>query len=249
MDALILCGGFATRLEPITQFTPKHLLPIGGKPLLDYIIEDIERLNINRIVISTNKKFADQFEYWLNNKNLLGKRKIELVVEPALHNNVKLGAIRSILHTIENAKLNDDLLIIAGDNYYEFSLKELQDKFYNKNGPVLCIYDVKSLDDAKRFGVVELDGDKVVEFCEKPSDPKGTFISTGIYFFNVDNLNKIKEYIKDGNNPDSPGYFAQWLVKNTDVYGVIAKGIWMDIGTIDSYKKLFYEKHKEELPD
>ncbi len=248
MDALILCGGFATRLEPITLFMPKPLLPVGGKPLVDYILDDLEKLDINRVVIATNKRFEDQFEYWINNKNKNREKKIELVVEPALTNKVKQGAIKGMKYSIEKAGLNEDLLVIAGDNYYDFGLEEAVEKFYSKNGPVICVYDINSTEDAKRFGVVKVEDGVITNFCEKPEKPESTLVSTGIYAFRKNEIGLIDKYLSDNNNPDSPGYLVQWLIKNTQVNGVICKGNWADIGTVESYKKIFSEKHRETLP-
>ncbi|MEM0200960.1 MAG: nucleotidyltransferase family protein [Candidatus Micrarchaeaceae archaeon] len=244
MDALILCGGFATRLEPITLFMPKHLLPIGGKPLLEYILQDLSNLNVDRIVIATNKRFEDQFLYWINNRNVNNKQKLELIVEPAINNQVKLGAIKGMKYAIEKANLNNDLLVIAGDNYYDFSLNDVVKKFYSKNAPVICLYNIKSEDDAKRFGVVKINDDLITNFVEKPSAPESTLISTGIYIFSKKELSLIDRYLSDNNNPDSPGYLVQWLIKNTQIYGVVCEGNWVDIGTIDSYKKIFFEKYE-----
>ena len=130
LDVLILCGGFATRLEPITLFVPKPLLPVGGKPILDHIIDGVAGLGVNRIVLSTNKKFSDQFKYWAENKTASGfKMPIEIVVEPTMHHGEKFGAIKGIDYTVEAARLKDDLLIIAGDNFYTFDLKRMVDAF------------------------------------------------------------------------------------------------------------------------
>lgn len=250
MDALILCGGFATRLEPITLFMPKPLLPIGGRPLLDHIIDSVASSDVDKIVIATNKRFADQFEYWMESKISKGfGKKLELVVEPSLHNNTKFGAIKGIKYAIEKANLNDDLLIVAGDNYYDFSIMDVINEFNTKKTPTLCVYDVSSIEEAKKFGVIGMENGVITDFSEKPSIPKSTIISTGIYVFDKEQIKKIDEYLKDGNNPDSPGYFIQWLIKNTKTHGVVGKGTWIDIGTIDSYKKVFALKHKEDLPD
>ncbi len=250
MDALILCGGFATRLEPISLFMPKALLPIGGRPLLDHIVDDIAKNGINKIVIATNKKFADQFEYWIDNRNSKNSDiKLDLIIEPSLHNNTKFGAIKGMKYAIDKAKLDDDLLIVAGDNYYDFSLVNLINEFKTNKAPILCVYDVSSLDEAKKFGVVAMENGVITDFSEKPNEPKSTLISTGIYLFEKSHVKQIDNYLMNGNNPDSPGYFIQWLSKNTKIKGVVGKGSWIDIGTIDSYKKVFSMKHREELPD
>ncbi|MHB1829845.1 MAG: nucleotidyltransferase family protein [Candidatus Micrarchaeaceae archaeon] len=240
MDALILCGGFATRLEPLTLFVPKPLLPIGGKPILDHIIDSVVDLGADRIVLSTNMKFRDQFDYWVENKRASGfGKRIEIVAEPSMHNGEKFGAIKGINYTIESAKLNKDLLIVAGDNFFTFGLKKIADSFKNNRNVTIAVYDVRSKYEAQRFGVVELKGNLVRGFEEKPKNPKSSHISTGIYMFPKEMLGRFGEYVKDGNNPDAPGYFLQWLIKREKICGVIYSEDWYDIGTVDSYKEVF----------
>ncbi len=248
MDALILCGGFATRLEPITLFVPKPLLPIGGRPILDYITDDAVSLGVDKIVISTNRKFADQFEYWMRSRKALGLAKpIELIIEPTLHNGHKFGAIKGIEYAIEKAGLGSDLLIISGDNFYNFSLSNLIEHFMKSRKPTICVYDVDSVEEAKRFGVIKLEGSNVMHFIEKPEKPESTLISTGIYAFPKETLGRFKEYISTENNPDAPGYFLQWYIKNAALQAVVYKGNWFDIGTIETYRKVFAQFHREPI--
>lgn len=238
MDTVILCGGFATRLEPITLFVPKPLLPINGRPIIDHILDGIQKLGINRFVFSTNKKFYSQFQYWSGCKNSINS-KIELVVEPTMHHGEKFGALKGIKYTIEKAGLKDDLLIVAGDNFYEFNLSRLVEEFNKHRKVTIAVHDIKSPDEAKRFGVVEMDKGRITGFQEKPDNPKSTLISTGIYIFPKEMLTKFSEYVNDGNNPDAPGYFLQWLIGKEEIHGVVYKENWYDIGTIDTYKEVF----------
>lgn len=195
MDALVLCGGFATRLEPITFFIPKPLLPVGGRPIIDYIVDDMVDIGVDSLIFSTNRKFADQFEYWINHRKAakLEGGSIKLVVEPSVHNGEKFGAIKGINYTIDKAGINNDLLVVAGDNFYTFSLAELVSHFNKYRVPTVALYDVKSLEEAKKLGVVSVQGDKVVSFEEKPEKPKSTLISTGIYIFPKEMLGKFRE--------------------------------------------------------
>ncbi len=240
MDALILCGGFAKRLEPISLFIPKQLLPVKGRPLLDYIVDDAISLNCKRIVVTTNKRFEDQFEYWKANKNAAQIKNLHLIVEPTLDNNSKLGAIRGIENAIGKAGLDDDLLIIAGDNFYDFELSELVEHFNKFRKPTICAYDTGSVENAKNFGVLRVNGHSIREFAEKPEVPDSTLISTGIYLFPKELLGEFGEYIKRGNNPDAPGYFIQSLINRHEVHAIIPKGKWYDIGTLDAYNKVCF---------
>lgn len=235
-----MCGGFATRLEPITLFVPKPLLPINGRPIIDHILDRVVEVGADDIVLSTNKKFQDQFEYWADNTAARGfESKLDIIVEPTMTNGEKFGAIKGINYAIEKANLDDDLLIIAGDNYFTFGLDRLVSKFAAKKKPTIAVHDIKSLDEAKRFGVVEMDDDIVKGFQEKPGSPKSTCISTGIYLFPKDMLLMFSDYVSNGNNPDAPGYFMQWLINKEDIFGVVYDEQWYDIGTIDTYKSVF----------
>lgn len=240
LDALILCGGFATRLEPITLFVPKPLLSIDGRPILDHIVDSVAAVGAERIVLSTNKKFSSQFKYWIKNKVASGFRiPIEMVVEPTMNHGEKFGAIKGINYTIDSMKLSDDLLIVAGDNFYTFDLKKVVEHFNSSRKATIALHDIKSLDGARRFGVVHMTGDVVTGFEEKPENPQSSLISTGIYLFPKEMLKKFREYLSDGNNPDAPGYFLQWLIKKDEIHGVVYKEDWHDIGTIDTYKKVY----------
>jgi glucose-1-phosphate thymidylyltransferase len=253
MKALILGGGFATRLEPVTYFIPKPLLPIGvgGKPIIEYSLEDVAKCGIKNIIISTNSKFFPYFEYWLNNR--LAKNQLDVsvkfVVENATNNNEKFGAIKGIAYAIEQEKIEEDLIVIAGDNLYDFSVNEIIDHFEKNRKPTIALYDISSKDEAKKFGVVEINGNMVVSFDEKPEDPKTSLISTAIYIFPKESLHYFGDYLKEKNNPDKIGIFIKWLIDKTEVHGYIYKGKWYDIGTIETYKKVFDEYTKRRNGD
>ena len=240
MEVLILCGGFATRLEPITLFVPKPLLPIGGKPILDHIVDDVSGSDISRIIISTNKKFSDQFRYWAEMRKAAGmKKRLELVIEPTVHDGHKLGAIKGIQYAIEKAGIEDDLMIIAGDNFYNSSISPAIEQFKRSGKATVCVHDVGSLEEARRFGIVKIEGDVIRAFEEKPEKPSSTLASTGIYIYPKALLPKLKEYLSEKNNPDAPGYFLKWIIESNEVHAVVQKGEWFDIGTLDTYKKVY----------
>ncbi len=239
MEAIILCGGYAVRLAPITDFVPKPLLHIKGKPILNNIIDSLEDAKIHRYIISTNRKFASHFEHWISREKLArpGKQ-LDLIVENSVHNGEKFGAIKGVQYAIENGNVNDDLLLIAGDNFYDFELKHILDKFKASRKPTIALYDVQSLEEAKRFGVVKANGDKIIGFEEKPQNPQSTLISTGIYIFPKEDLHLFKEYLDGKNHPDAPGYFIKWLIERKEVNGIVYREDWYDIGTLETYKKV-----------
>ena len=246
--ALILCGGFATRLDPITYFVPKSLLPIGsaGKPIVEYILDDLAALGMDEVLISTNAKFLGHFEYWAGNISREHDVKIDFVVEGTVSNSEKLGAIKGIRYAIEEAKIDTDLLIVAGDNLYDFSVKGVIDDLKKYGKPVVGLFDVGSVDEARKMGVVELKGNRIVAFSEKPAEPKTTMISTGIYAFPKEMLGSFGEYLDGGNNPDAVGYFIKWLSERKEVIGHLYEGKWHDIGTLDTYRKVFDEYSRKQ---
>ncbi|MDE1846316.1 MAG: nucleotidyltransferase family protein [Candidatus Micrarchaeota archaeon] len=241
MDVILLCGGFGKRMEPIGLFIPKALLPIKGRPLLDHIIEDLGNYKeVERIIISTNKKFIDQFEYYVNSKREGGfGKKLELIIEHTSHDGEKLGAIRGVEYVLEKAGVKNDFMIIAGDNYYEFDLKEIIAHFEKTGKATICLHDVKSIEEAKRFGVVELRGERMIGFEEKPENPKSTLISTVIYALPKESVEMFRKYISEKNNPDALGHFVKWYMQKEETHGIVCKGNWFDIGTFETYKRVF----------
>ena len=211
MKVLILCGGFATRLDPITYFMPKSLLPIGvaGKPIVEYIIDDLVELGLRDIILSTNSKFLGHFERWAKDISAKQDVGISFVVENTFNNNEKFGSIKGIRYAIEKAKIDDDLLVIAGDNFYDFSIKGVIDDMKNYKKPVVGLFDIGSVEEAKKFGVVETKDNRISAFHEKPAEPKTTMISTGIYAIPRDMLGSFDDYLKGGNNTNVPGLFCK----------------------------------------
>ena len=245
MDVLILCGGYAKRLMPVSEFVPKPMLPVQGKPIVEHILGKISELPkdavIGRIIINTNKRFEEHFRYWIALRNPSYENRLIEIAEPTKSNDTKLGAIAGIDYCIRNGDIKGDLMLMAGDNFYDFGLGNLVSHFQKSGKPTISLYDVGSKEDATRFGVVELDGDVVSGFEEKPERPKTALVSAGMYIFPADTLHMVGDYIREGNPPDMVGNFISWLIKKTEVHGVVEKGRWVDIGTLESYRKLLSE--------
>lgn len=237
MKALILAAGYATRLYPLTLDTPKALLKIGHKPIIDYMLHRLDGLeDIDKIFIVSNDKFYKQFDDWLTTKQQNGTTKIRLISDGTFLPEDRIGAIGDINLAINQELIDDDLLIIAGDNLFDFDLREflkfaLQRKPYHS----ICLYLGDNHLDLSRFGIVQLSGDsEISNFEEKPDNPKSNLIATCIYFLPNQKLYLIKEYISQGNHNDNPGSYIRWLTQNDRVYGNIFDGIWFDLGDFDS---------------
>lgn len=248
MKALILAGGFARRMGGLGEGRPKALLGVAGKPVIEHILDKTEKLaGISDVSISTNKRFEGHFVEWMEKPP--SKSGIRLIVEPHMEEGQKLGSIGALQFFIEREKINEDLLVINGDNLFGFSLRDLLDFYSEKKGFVFGVYDTKSIEEARKMGVVLSDQNgNVMDFEEKPERPKSTRVSTGIYVFPKEVLPLIKQYIDEGNNPDRMGDFLAWLMKRQEIYAFVFKEPWFDIGTPDTYRKAVekFGKGREE---
>lgn len=248
MKALILAAGYAIRLYPITINTPKPLLEVGGKKIADRIVEKIAGLEkLDEIYVVTNGKFSRNFKEWAAISSF--EKKVSVIDDGTMTNETRLGAIRDIDLAVREKSINDDLLVIAGDNLFEMDINKFIDfALIKKDGVSVALHDVGSLKAAKRYGVVSIDkSGRVMEFEEKPSSPKSTLISTGIYYFPKEHVKDIERYIKaEGSKNDAPGYYIKWLSAKGNVYGFGFSEKWYDIGDIESYKRADEEYKNRE---
>ena len=243
MKALILAAGYATRLYPLTKKYPKPLLEVKGRPIIDYIIDKLGAVGpIDEIYIVTNSKFISDFRKWA--KTVSSSKKITLVNDLTKNNQDRLGAIGDINFTISKKKIQDDLLVIGGDNLFSGSLSGFLSSV-RKNTPAVNIglYRLKQKKDASRYGVVKLDNHKrVISFEEKPKHPKSSLVAMCLYLIPKDCLGSIKGYIQGQKNKiDATGGYIAWLKDRAPVYGYVFSGFWFDIG---DYKYLNAAKEK-----
>ena len=176
MKCIILAGGFATRLWPLTENKAKPLLHLKDKPLVSHIVETLP--NDMEIIISTNAIFETAFNDWKKN---FPNKNIEVFVEDSGSDEFKKGALGATALVIQEKNMNEDLMLLAGDNYFGFKIEDLINRF--TSNPLLAAYDIKDLDQAKKFGVVVAKDGQAVEFQEKPEQPKSTLVSTGCFIF------------------------------------------------------------------
>lgn len=243
MKALILAAGYATRLYPLTKDYPKPLLEIKGKPIINYIVDKLSSAAaIDEIYIVTNSKFIRFFRKWV--KSIESPKKIILVDDLTKNNQDRLGAIGDINFTISKKKIQDDLLVIGGDNLFSGFLSGFLSSV-RKNTPAVNIglYRLKQKKDASRYGVVKLDNYKrVISFEEKPKHPKSSLVAMCLYLIPKDCLGSIKGYIQGKKNKiDATGGYIAWLKDRAPVYGYVFSGFWFDIG---DYKYLNAAKEK-----
>lgn len=239
MKAIILAAGYATRLYPLTIDTPKALLKIKGITILDYILEKVETIEeINEIIIVSNNKFYDSFKKW--SENYKGKKQISILNDLSSSNETRLGAIGDINFAIKEKNIDDDIIVLASDNYFSFDLKEIYNYYKNRNSDIIIgSLAEQEILNQKKYAIADIDNyNQVIHLEEKPENPKTNIIIHAIYFYKKETLPLFNTYLEDGNNKDSPGNFPSWLYKKKPLYCYISEGTCFDIGTIETYNKL-----------
>ena len=232
MDAVVLAGGYATRLWPVTKHRPKMLLPVGETTVIDRILTELETDDrIENVYVSTNERFAAEFEAHVEEE---GYEKPQLSIEETSAEDEKFGVVGALGQLVDREGIDDDLLVIAGDNLIGFDVSDFIDYFAEKGTPTLAAYDVGTREKAKSYGLVELEDERVVDFQEKPEDPNSTLVSIACYAFPEESI-RFAEYLDGDNNPDEPGWFIQWLQSREAVHAFTFDDAWYDIGTPESY--------------
>lgn len=239
MKALILAAGYATRLYPLTKEYPKPLLKIKQKPIINFILEKLERINeIDEIIVITNTKFISRFSSWA--KGIKTNRPLSLVDDLTLNLADRRGAIGDMNFAINKKHIRDDLLVIGGDNLFDGGLEDfLSFAKVHKTNPVIGVYNIKKKEEARKYGAVKLDSkNRVIDFQEKPLMPKTTLVAMCLYYFPKEKLGLIREYLKKKNTKyDATGFYIDWLRKNIPIYGFVFNGRWYDIGDPKFYKE------------
>lgn len=239
MKAILLGAGYATRLYPLTKDKAKPLLEVAGKTITDHIVEKIINVpQVDEIIIVTNNKFASQFEEWVATAKY--DMKFTVVNDGTLTNETRLGAIGDIQFVIEQENISDDLLVLAGDNLFDFELSEFTDFANQKNSDALAMYIEDDMKQLKRSGVALINPETklILEFTEKPDEPRSNYSVPTFYVLKKDSLALIKQYLNEGNNPDAPGNFIPYLIETNDVYAFVFEGKRYDIGTLESYDRV-----------
>lgn len=252
MNALILAAGYATRLYPLTLNKAKPLLEVGGKPMIEWLFDNLVCVpGLRAVYVVTNNKFAKDFQNWANasegrQRKSTSKSKIKIINDGSTSDDDKLGAIGDINLVLTREGLtNDDLLVVAGDNLFEQPLTD----FVNaaKNSPAtVAVHDVGNLEAMKKYGTVTIDNKGVItNFEEKPRQPMSTLAAVALYYYSRETLPLFTTYLAAGNNPDQPGLFLQWLYTRKSVGTFEIKGRWLDIGskeTLENADKIFAKR-------
>jgi len=235
MKAIIPAAGYGTRLYPLTKETPKALIDIAGKPVLEHVLARIEALGeVDRVFIVTNGLYYKKFKEWLKFYEDGTPLDIKIINDHTKSNEDRLGAIGDKQLAIKKGKIDDDLLDISSDNLFDFGLEKAFEAFSLKKNPLIGLYDVRDRYLARHYGIVAVDAEsKVTAFQEKPKKPASTLASIGVYFYPKEHVPLFAEYVKKGHAKDAPGHFIEWLHKKTEVYGHVFRGKWFDIGSFE----------------
>ena len=236
MKCLILAAGYATRLYPLTENFPKPLLTVGEKTILDWLVDDIDTARlVDEYVVISNHKFAHHFEAWAKTK----KQKITVVDDGTSTNETRLGAVKDIQFAIDALELDDDMLVIAGDNVLDFSLT----KFiaYAKEKQTSCIMRYYEPEDKKllKSGVVTIDeNDKILHMTEKSPTPATHWCCPPFYYYTKEDAGLVQKGIDSGCGTDAPGSYIAWLCTQTTVHAMEMPGKRYDIGNLESYREI-----------
>ncbi len=228
MKSLILASGFGIRLHPLTVNKPKGLLEYKGKPLITHIVNKIP--SSIEIYINTNKKFESHFRKWQRKL----KRKTNLCIEPVYTPDQSLGAVGSLSYWIR--ELEDDVLVIASDNYFEFDLRKFIAAYDGINA-LVAVYEMGYTPELSQYGVVKLDGRRIVAFVEKPEIPATDLVATACYILPRRLFLHIDKFASEYATSNLGNLIAYILSINT-VQAYLFSDKWFDIGTPDSLNKL-----------
>ncbi len=243
MKCLILAAGYATRLYPLTENYPKPLLPVAGRPILEWLVEDLAPM-IDEFAVISNHRYADHFRTWARTR----PQKITVLDDGTTTNEGRLGAVRDILFAARELGLvdpagtvggEDGCLVMAGDNVLDFSLRDFV--LYARETGTSCVmcHPETSLAALRRTAVITVaEGGLITSYEEKPREPKGQLAVPPFYYYRKEDLRRIPEALEAGCGTDAPGSLAAWLSARTPVHAWVMPGRRYDIGDRESYERV-----------
>ena len=240
MKLIILAAGYATRLYPLTRNVPKPLLPVAGKPMMEHVLDNIATIRaIDQAYVVTNAKFVSHFEKWAESYCPPDLQfKFTIVNDQSTDDSNKLGAIGDMHLVITKHQIDDDIIIVGGDNLFSNDLAEFGEFCEQKKAAVTAVYDVGDLEEIKKYNAIDIDAEgRITFFEEKPKVPKSTLTGIALYYYPKSVLPLIHQYIEEGNNPDQPGRLVQWLYPRVSFYTWKVPGLWYDVGSIETLEE------------
>jgi glucose-1-phosphate thymidylyltransferase len=237
MKVLILAAGYATRLYPLTLTRPKPLLEVAGKPMIEHVLDNLAPIEgAEQVYVVANARFADQFQQWANaSRQRFPTLSFTIVNDGSTDDANKLGAIGDLHLVLEREGIDDDLIVVAGDNLFSQPLGEFGRYCREKQAPVLAVYDVGDLEQITKYNAISIDeGQRITFFEEKPKHPTSTLTGIALYYYPRHILPRIRQYVAEGNNPDQPGRLVQWLYSRVPFYTWTVPGLWFDVGSAET---------------
>ncbi len=232
MKAVVLAAGYATRLYPLTLDTPKQLLEVGGRPIVDYVIDALRTVDgLDRIYLVTNEKFAPEFRHWAQRRG----GDVTVIDDGTTSEETRLGAIGDLELVIERERVDDDLIVVAGDNLFTATLEDFAALGRARRAAILAVHDVADLEQMHKYNTTEIDdAGRITYFEEKPERATSTLAGIALYFYPRESLPLVRRYLEEGNNPDQPGRLVQWLYPQIPFYVWRLPGEWYDIGSAET---------------
>lgn len=240
MKIILLAAGYATRLYPLTLNCPKPLLPVAGRPMLNYVLDAIAPIEgVEEVIVVTNSKFHEHFKEWARkNPVRFGDKPVSVLDDLTTTDANKRGAVGDIHYALVQKRIHEDIMVLAGDNLFEKDLKLFGEFCRDRKTPALGIYDVGSTELVKKYSSVEVDANgRLLSFEEKPTKPSSTLSGIALYYYPKEVLPMVDRYIAEGYNPDQPGRLMSWIYQQTPVYTWKVQGHWYDIGSRDELEE------------
>ncbi|MFN2533478.1 MAG: nucleotidyltransferase family protein [Pyrinomonadaceae bacterium] len=250
MKLIILAAGYATRLYPLTLNQPKPLLHVAGKPMLEHVLDNVATIpDITHAYVVTNAKFVDHFQKWADTyRHPKLKFGFTIIDDGSTDDSNKLGAIGDTHLVLTKCNVNENVIVVGGDNLFSEDLSGFGEYCKQKNAAVTAVYDVGDLEEIKKYNAIEIDKEgRITFFEEKPKHPKSTLTGIALYFYPRTVLPLLHQYIEEGNNADQPGRLVQWLYPRVPFYTWKVPGLWYDVGskeTLEEANEVFSKLRK-----
>jgi len=236
MKALLLAAGYGTRLQAVSLGRPKPLLPVQGIPLIEYTLLGLESVEgLSETVVVTNETFAEQFRAWRG--SLETDLNVTVFSDGCSSLDERLGSVGDIAFVVKTLQMEEDLLVVGGDNLFDLDLDAFRRFAQDRSGVSTVCYDVGEASLARLYSTVVLEQDRIVQFTEKDPNPSSTLVGICVYYYPKENLDLISKFIEEGRDPDASGNLLQWLVGRVPLYGMVFEGHWLDIGTPEEYER------------
>ena len=226
MRGVVLAGGTGSRLNPLTRVTNKHLLPVYDKPMVYYPIQTLVNAGIEEILLVTGGKNAGEFLRLLGNGRDFGLKHINYTYQEGE------GGIAEALGLAEHFADGQPICVVLGDNIIENNVRDAVENF-KKQGTGAKIL-LKEVQDAERFGVAEINGDRVVSIQEKPRNPKSNYAVIGIYLYDATVFQKIRRLKPSGRGELEITDVNNFYLEEGHLTYEVLDGWWTDAGTFES---------------